>query len=514
MALPPSPTRIYEACLVEMGKTLRTAQFYPIQHPAFQRSLERSWLYLSQLLKRVGGLEITITKTAILVDDRQVTGNAQVLTFLAGECFRRRLKVVHVEPQAVQTDLEALFAVLSRDPKEIADGGGPEKALAKAGARFLWANAMRFDAQQLAAEREEPEPLDEQTIDEWMPEDTPDGHAELRTRLERLAPGPDPETTRRILGELVQLVRTALEVKDVSAALLATGVLARLADHPGTDPGRARAYEQAIRAIATPAVVEQMIQRMGRSLANAWEPWSATIRRVGPTSVPFLLSALAASESRKERLRILATVRGFGREARKPVLQLLQDARWYVLRNALDLLADVGGEELAPLALPFLEHEHYKVRQSAREALRRLGGVEAQTALFKATGTGSDADRRHAVSQLGFFPSAAVLPIVLDLIDHGPPPVAEEALRVLSELEPPDLMAFLEKVLRDRGGLLGRRRKDALRRAAAELICLRLPDTWGILKQFAEDPDPEIRKWVARGVEWLQRARRKEAVQS
>lgn len=514
MALPPSPTRIYEACLVEAGKTLRTAQFYPLQHPAFQRSLERSWLYLSQLLKRVGKLEITITKTAPFVEGRQVTGNTQVLAFLAGECFRRRIKVIHVETTATQADLEALFKVLTQEPRDLVAAGGPEKEMARAGARHLWTNTARFDAQMLADETPPPEPLDEQTMDEIMGGDTPDGYAELRAALEALARAPGAQDTRRLLSEILSHARMALEARDTGAALLAASILARLTDLAADDPARGRAYGKAIAAMATPAVVEAMIARLGRAPETSWESWAAPLRQVGPAAVPFLLATMASSNVRKERLRALAVVRSFGRDARGPVLQLLQDGRWFVVRNALELLPDVGGAELTPAAAPFLTYGHARVRQSARQSLRRLGGDAALAALIKAAGEGTDDERRHAVSQLGFFPAATVMPIVLDLIESGSPGVAEEALRVLGELEPPDLLDFLERLLRDRGGLLGRRRRDTLRRTAAELICLRLPDTWGILKQFAEDSDAEIRKWVVRGVEWMKRARKREAQQA
>ena len=514
MALPPSPTRIYEACLVEAGKTLRTAQFYPLQHPAFQRSLERSWLYMSQLLKRVGKLEITITKTAPFVDGRQVAGNTQVLSFLAGECFRRRIKIIHVETTATQADLEALFSVLSREPRELVEAGGPEKELARAGARHLWTNTARFDAQMLADEEQPPEPLDDQTMDEIMGADAPDGHAELRMQLEALSRAPGAQETRRLLSEVVGHARIALETQDTSAALLAVSILARLIEAAGDDPGRVRAYGRAIAAVSTPAVVEALIGRLGRAPEASWQSWATPLQHVGAPAVPFLLAAMASSSSRKERLRTMAVVRSFSREARGAVLQLMQDGRWFVVRNALELLPDVGGPELTPAAQPFVTHGHARVRQSARQALRRFGGDEALAALVKATGDGPDEERRHAVSQLGFFPAAAVMPVVLDLIENGSPTVAEEALRVLGELEPPDLLTFLERLLRERGGLLGRRRRDALRRTAAELICLRLPDTWGILKQFADDPDAEIRKWVVRGVEWMKRARKREAQQA
>lgn len=509
----PSPTRIYEACFVEMGKTLRTAQFYPIKHPAFRRSLERSFLYLSQLLKRTGALDVTITKSHIHVDDKPVSGNQQVLGFLASECFRRRIKQLHFEPQVDIDDYLALYTVLSRDAREVQDAGGAERLLAGSGARNLWANALRFDAKQLSEVAEEPEPIDEQTVDEILTE-ARQPHDELRRNLEALPAARDARKLRTLLHEIVEEVRQAIGNDDLVAAMLAASVLARMAEQHGAEHPRSKAYAAAIRAVAAPKVVELIVARMGRAIADTWESYSTTLRWIGPEAIPLLLSALIQSESRKERLRLLATIRSYGPAALKPTLQLLQDGRWFVLRNGIELVGAVGSPKVVSALQPFLNHDHPKVRQAARGALRQLGGEAALRLLIAATQEQSEADRRHAVSQLGFFPAAAVMPTILELIERGSAGVAQEALHVLSELEPPDLLAFLEHMLRERGGLLQRRRRETLRQTAAELICLRLPDTWSILKQYAEDPDPEIRKWVARGVEWMQRARKREAMQA
>ncbi len=513
MTVPASPTRIYEACFVEMGKTLRTAQFYPLTHPAFNRSLERSYLYVSQLLKRVGVLEVTITKTHLVIQDRKVTGNTNVLSFMASEMFRRRIKLLHFDPATELRDYQALFRVLSTDSNKIQAGGGPEKMLAQAGARNIWSNAMRFEATQLAEWEEDD---DEEAQDEEQREeindiisDAPAQHPELQSRLENLTRAKDPAQMKAVLGEIIGICRDAASSNNHIPSTMALQVISRIAYKAGVEKAPGRLLVQAIRSIATKDVVEAEIRRITHGLGNVWEHHSDSIVLVGPPALPFLFHALARSDSRKDRTRLLSTIQRFGNAVQEPAIQLLQDKRWFVVRNAIELLGNSNDPDVIPVVCNYIDHDHPKVRNAARTAARKLGGERSMDALLEAVDKGDETDRRHAVSQLTFFPAQAVLPKILEVVDKAPVSVAEEAFRVLSELDPPDMVQFLEKTLADRGGLFNKKKKETMRRAAAELVCLRLPDTWNILKQYATDPDPEIRKWVARGVEWMQRAKKR-----
>lgn len=527
MSQPASPTRIYEACFVEMGKTLRMVQFYPITHPAFQRSLERSYLYLSQLLKRVGAFDLTIAKNALSIQDRQITGNTKVLTFLAGELFRRRVKQLHFDPATELRDYQALFRILAMEVPELQKKGGAEKTLAIAGARSIWANDLKFRATQIAEWQqeagEEPSDFGEDELEEAEQplEATPDvaemmadsstQHPELQRLLEGLiAAIPDEARFKSTLGQIFNYCKTSAQNGSHGPASVALQVMSKLTYQFGDADPQMDLLIKAIRSVATPEVVRVEISRISHAVGSAWEEHANALVPVGTAVIPFLFRALAETDSRKSRQRLILALQKFGGDVREPSLKLLADARWFVVRNAVDLLGLLKDASVAPQLTPLLKHDHVKVRLAAREALRRVGGDEALAALIDATSFGEDSDRRHAVSQLTFFPAQVVLPKVLELIDKGSPIVAEEGLRVLSELDPPDMIPFLEKTLSARKGLLGGKKRDALRRVAAELICLRLPESWSILREYASDSDLEVRKWVARGIEMMQRAKKGE----
>jgi len=81
-----------------------------------------------------------------------------------------------------------------------------------------------------------------------------------------------------------------------------------------------------------------------------------------------LLDALEASESRTVRRRLLDLITQLGPEVATLIFERLPDERWYVVRNMLMLLADVGAE-CVDVGTTYARHADPRVR---REALRLL----------------------------------------------------------------------------------------------------------------------------------------------
>jgi hypothetical protein len=84
-----------------------------------------------------------------------------------------------------------------------------------------------------------------------------------------------------------------------------------------------------------------------------------------------LLDALEASPSRAIRRKLLDLIIQLGPEAATVIAARLPDERWYVVRNMLMLLADLGDPNLE-LGMAYARHSDPRVR---REALRILLGT-------------------------------------------------------------------------------------------------------------------------------------------
>ncbi len=96
--------------------------------------------------------------------------------------------------------------------------------------------------------------------------------------------------------------------------------------------------------------------------------------------------------------------------------KVLNDSRWYVVRNIVYILRKIGNESAVTYLLKPLEHEDIRVRKEVIKTLGELGGEKALTAL---QGCLQDKDihmRNAALSAMGNMGSASARQIIMEQI--------------------------------------------------------------------------------------------------
>lgn len=89
---------------------------------------------------------------------------------------------------------------------------------------------------------------------------------------------------------------------------------------------------------------------------------------------------------------------------RSTLLHMLGDARWFVVRNAADLLGKMKVHEAEKPLTALLRHGDERVRQSAQVALMRLGTPHSLQAIRDAMRDGSPQLRIQAAAALAARP--------------------------------------------------------------------------------------------------------------
>src|SRR5207245_6808213 len=171
-----------------------------------------------------------------------------------------------------------------------------------------------------------------------------------------------------------RLVAMALEIGTVGPRLpaavdrvVAEGRLAQLLD--ALEGGVAdTAAAATVRAqIATAAAVQQIVARAPID----FKLLERLVPLVGAAAAPPLLDALAAAESRGARRGLLAQLAKMGAEIAPFVIVRLGDSRWYVTRNLLALLEELGPPPPGSSAAPHMQHADARVRwQTAQPPLK------------------------------------------------------------------------------------------------------------------------------------------------
>lgn len=104
---------------------------------------------------------------------------------------------------------------------------------------------------------------------------------------------------------------------------------------------------------------------------------------LGASAANHLVERLSQETDRGRRGRILEALKACGPIAEAPLLESLKSSEWFVVRNALIVLAEVAGPERVSDLESFLDHGDARVRLAAVRTLGRIGGRGAEAALLR-----------------------------------------------------------------------------------------------------------------------------------
>src|SRR5947208_3039577 len=203
--------------------------------------------------------------------------------------------------------------------------------------------------------------------------------AALRRRTSRLIRTLKPGTPRsdHHVTEPDRLVAMALEIGTMGPRLhaavdrvVAEGRLAQLLDALEAGVADTAAAATVRARIATAAAVQQIVARESID----FKLLERLVPLVGAAAAPPLLNALAAAESRGARRGLLAQLAKMGAEIAPLVIARLDDSRWYVTRNLLALLEELGPPPPGFSAAPYMQHADARVRWQAVKLQLKLPG--------------------------------------------------------------------------------------------------------------------------------------------
>ncbi|HSJ15988.1 MAG TPA: hypothetical protein VK939_16390 [Longimicrobiales bacterium] len=285
--------------------------------------------------------------------------------------------------------------------------------------------------------------------------------------LERIAGGTParPADERRHAAEPLRVLQMALEV-DAAGSALWHAVAALLG--AGRLPEVIEALE---RTGAASPVAQQVWRHLGVSdvvgVILATEPVDFdTLDRVlenlpEETTTPLLLDRLTESQVHATRLGILQRIAARGPVVVPALVERLSDERWFVKRNMLGLMAELGVCPPGIAPFEFARHSHPAIRREAlllavnanrdRERAVALAFADADELVVQ---VGVDAAREHG------FPGSA-LPLALKALDDVrlPAELRLQVLRVLQDVREPMLLeSMLRRVAPKRTLLLRRPR--------------------------------------------------------
>jgi hypothetical protein len=250
-----------------------------------------------------------------------------------------------------------------------------------------------------------------------------------------------------------------------------------------TAPEAQRAYGIALRRILLTDTLKKFIPYVRDEVYH--EDVVLMMRRAGTQGTKMLLDQLIEAPSQAERRAYLRALRQI-ETGSDVVTSLLNHHKWYVVRNAADLIGELKITEATAALGQVINHEDPRVRRSVGIALARLGTADTAIHLRKAI---TDPDRDVRLSVLkeigGRTLSGLAMPLVSAAESEPDPEVLAECYRALGRIGTPEAVQALAKSAGDTGKLLSRKALGPRLAAVEALAITGSPQARAALKELA-----------------------------
>src|SRR5688572_745305 len=312
-------------------------------------------------------------------------------------------------------------------------------------------------------------------------------HTDLLAQLDQ-ATGVNVLT--RVLDDLVAIAEAA--ARDARLALVCEILCRVTRREPQIHEFESkRAFVMAQRRLAKPQLLRALTQELPHA-GDDRDAFIAVLVRAGEDGADALIEQIAAISGQNERRVYFDALLQL--QAGVPTLiHMLGDARWFVARNAAELLGEMQAREAEPQLTELLRHSDDRVRRAATSALMRLGTTRAMNAIQEALKDGAPAMRMQAAAALVArkdVKTAATL--VRALEDEKDDEVQAAFLLALGKLATPDAVQRLIKAVEAERGLF-KKKSTAFRVAAVQgLGESRTPEATEALRALVSDKDGDV----------------------
>ncbi len=304
-------------------------------------------------------------------------------------------------------------------------------------------------------------------------------------------------------GHLDTLVKLAADSSGKDRIDIVADVFYGLVKREGEieDKMSKRQYALAVRRLCVPRVLKCIVELLPRRREN-YEQYMAIFLRAEEDGVEALVEALISAPSITDRrvyydslLRLRTGVR--------TLVHMLGDPRWFVVRNAIELLGEMRVAEADTDLEKLLEHRDDRVRTAAASALAKLGPGVAAKGLRGALRDAPEEVRERAAEAMALQRTGSVDSLVRALDKEEDNRVQMAMVTALGQLGTPHAVEKLMDIARTEKGLLNKRRPTPMRVAAVHALGeVKTSSALAALQTLLRDKEKAVRgaaSWVMMG---------------
>ena len=509
-------------------RALRAWKFYPPRHPSRKAGIRQAH---TAMLSMLDGNDLSLNsgrKCFSFPDGEILKDTTHISASLSYEFFIRRIQKITFLHDLTEEDLLDFLRILTLPSEVVQKSGGVDKLMEEHGVRTIWVN--EYDLSTINVRRQEressgktPQTVDEVESDlglEWVDDleqpadklDDLNSNDELLAILGRLSSTLDADLYLLAVRQAIACSDTFKSRNDLAALSPLVELLAEHANDATRGVSLRNHARFGLEQLALgDNLVAYLLDHTESPDALSHEAMLAVLSAAGPAGISLAIAKLGSTDNLAVRKELSSLLVGLGGSAVPVILTMMQDTRWYIVRNLCAILGDIGRPEAVPDLLGCLKHTDIRVCKESIRSLSKIGGREAESAVIAVLHGNNSALYSQVIVSLGGMKSRRALTELMYIVCSRDMLLKNlalklEALGAIAMIGDRQAVPILTKILASRH-ILARSRWDQLKIAIAGCLA-RLGDVRAlpILKKKASGAGG-LGRACAEAVETIERTR-------
>lgn len=463
----------YATILIELNKAVKMHNFYPEGHPQLDAALDRAYLLFKKRVDEAGDIRWKIDQKGFYEDKVLIAPTQKDLAVLAKKLFFRRIKELVITPRMLLNDIKILLAVIKAEPEDLQEDGGVEMVLAANDVQGVLVNSLNYDDLRKIRKEIEDKKDQEKNAEAIRKKEEEDAGEARKSEEEKLPPPIEAAAPDQPITELVKRIKTEkdfLKYQDLAVRIKEKAdVLLLEKDFQAVFPAALVFYEhcltgsghsddikktasEKLEGLLTHDMLAYLVERVGSKEENFRAAVQQMLVGAGQEAAELLLTAIIEAPEALTRRNLFNALVAFGPSIRKMVEARLNSSQWYVVRQMVSLLGELGDPKALDAIEQTYDHPDMRVKRDVLKSLMKISSPRSTQILLKALEEDDQTLVTQAIISLGVLKDSTVIDTLgsialkreafADLMEPK-----KEAIKALGLIGDPRAVPYLTQIL-------------------------------------------------------------------
>lgn len=481
-----------ETILIEFVKTVKAIGFYPEGHPILEAVIEKTFNLLKDAIKEKGNIKWTIERTGFMEGKLAIGKGHKPLEALAKDLFFKRIREINFTQDATLKEWKDMHSILRMDTDSLKKAGGLEKLFLIKGIKGVQLNEMNYEdirkkvmeieeakkKEEMEAGQEEAvveAEIEEKEVIHSMEEElnaAPENEEALEVLLDKLAKEENTMVYQTIAHKIMERIKPLQEEKNMEGLFPA---LTLFTAHSSTEtlriPEQKNIALENLKGLLHSDMIGYLITRLCSRHEERRKEIQQMLLLSDEEAMKQLLTSLVDRDNAYSRRHIFNALIMFGEMIRMEAEKCLDDERWFVVRQMVSLLGEIGSIRSLEAIKTAFGHKDVRVKKEVLKAVAKIPSNESTAFLLERLGDDNAALKLQAIILLGVLKDTAAVEPLGNLAQkrdffNEDIELRKEAARSLGMIGGSNATAILKNLLK-KEVFWGKKQNDEVRSVAA-----------------------------------------------